>query len=64
MSFKKLIFDSLEETVMPADAILDEANGAVEAPQDPRFQISRVMKEFLTKAADVGLFLGGRPDIC
>ena len=53
MSFKKLIFDDLEEIVLPEDVVLDEANSEVEAPQDPRFQISRIMRDFLSKSADV-----------
>lgn len=55
MSFKQLIFDDLDEIVLPADPLLDESNSLVEAPQDPRFQICRLMDEFITKTADVRL---------
>ena len=53
MSFKQLLFDDLEELVLPADVLMDPANGDVEAPQDPRFQIMKRMENFTMKAADV-----------
>ena len=53
MSFKQLLFDDLEETVLPADLLVDPSNGDVEAPQDPRFQILKRMNDFVTRAADV-----------
>lgn len=52
---KQLLFDDLEELVLPADVLIDPANGDIEAPQDPRFQISKKMDAFVTKAADVSL---------
>lgn len=55
MSLKQLLFDDLEELVLPADVLIDPANGDIEAPQDPRFQISKRMDVFVTKAADVSL---------
>ena len=55
MSFKQLLFDDLEEVVLPADLLVDPANGEVEAPQDPRFQILKRMDNFVTRAADVSL---------
>ena len=53
MSIKQLIFDDLEEIVMPASSLIDSANAHVEAPQDPRFQIYEKMDHFITRAADV-----------
>ena len=55
ISLKQLLFDDLEELVLPADVLIDPANGDIEAPQDPRFQISKKMDAFVTKAADVSL---------
>lgn len=52
MSIKQLIFDDLEEIVLPEDSLLDLTNSDVEAPQDPRFQIAKRMDELLTRAAD------------
>lgn len=52
---KQYLFDDFEELVLPADVLIDPANGDVEAPQDPRFQISKRMDAFVTKAADVSL---------
>ena len=52
LSFKQLLFDDLDELVLPADMLLDPANAEVEAPQDPRFQIARKIDAFITKAAD------------
>ena len=55
MSFKQLIFDDIEETVLPADALIDPANGNIEAPQDPRFHMAKMMETFIMRAADVSL---------
>lgn len=55
VSVKQYLFDDFEELVLPADVLIDPANGDVEAPQDPRFQISKRMDAFVTKAADVSL---------
>ena len=55
MSFKQLLFDDLEDTVLPASILVDPANSDVEAPQDPRFQILRKMDLFVTRAADVSV---------
>jgi hypothetical protein len=52
MSFKQLLFDDLDELVLPADLLLDLTNGDVEAPQDPRFQIAKKMDAFAIRAAD------------
>ena len=52
---KQFIFDDFEELVLPADILIDPANEDIEAPQDPRFQISKRMDAFVTKAADVSL---------
>ncbi len=53
ISLKQLLFNNFEELVLPADVLIDPANSDIEAPQDPRFQISIRMKAFATKAADV-----------
>ncbi len=55
MSFKQLLFDDLEEIVLPADLLVDPSNGEIEAPQDPRFQVSRRIESFINRAADVSL---------
>lgn len=55
ISLKQFLFDDLEELVLPADVLVDPANGEIEAPKDPRFQISKRMDAFVTKAADVSL---------
>ena len=52
---KKFLFDDFEELVLPADVLIDPENGDIEAPQDPRFQISKRMDAFVTKAANVSL---------
>lgn len=52
-SIKQLLFDDLEEVVLPADLLLDPANDDVEAPQDPRFQIVRKMEAFLSRSGPV-----------
>lgn len=52
MSFKQLLYDDLEELVLPADPLLETTNGDVEAPQDPRFQMAKKMDTFVIRAAD------------
>ncbi|KAL8995051.1 MAG: hypothetical protein Q9169_005150 [Polycauliona sp. 2 TL-2023] len=47
-----LIFDDLAELVLPADILLSPANGNVEAPQDPRFQMAREMSGFVLRVGD------------
>lgn len=58
VSFKQLVFDDLEEIVLPADVLVDSANGDVEVPQDPRFQMAKRMNDFVNRAADVSLSIG------
>ena len=53
MSFKQLIFDDLEEIVLPADLLVDPTNKEIEAPQDSRFQMAKRMDDFMTRATDV-----------
>jgi hypothetical protein len=53
MSLKQLIFDDLEEIVLPADLLIDPTNKEIEAPQDSRFQMAKRMDDFVTRAADV-----------
>ena len=55
VSLKQLLFDDLEELVLPADILVDSVNDEIEAPQDIRFQISRRMDSFVAKAANVSL---------
>ena len=55
ISLKQLLLDDIEEVVLPADVLVEPANGDVEAPQDPRFQISKRMDAFVIKAANVSL---------
>ena len=55
VSLKQFLFDDLEELVLPADILTDLGNGEIEAPQDPRFQISQRMDAFVTKAAEVSI---------
>lgn len=55
MSLKQLLLDDFEELVLPADVLIDPTNADIEAPQDPRFQMSKRMDAFVTKAADVSL---------
>ena len=55
ISIKQLLFDDLEEVVLPADILLDPINSDVEAPHDPRFQIARKMEAFLTKLGPVNV---------
>ena len=53
MSIKQLLFDDLEEIVLPADILIDATNSDVEAPQDPRFQVAKKMDIFVTRAGQV-----------
>ncbi|KAL8912645.1 MAG: hypothetical protein Q9171_002370 [Xanthocarpia ochracea] len=52
ITITKLIYDDLAELVLPADALLDPANGNVEAPHDPRFQMAREMGAFVLRIGD------------
>ncbi|KAL9005096.1 MAG: hypothetical protein Q9188_002116 [Gyalolechia gomerana] len=52
ITIAKLIFDDLEELVLPADILLDPANGNVEAPHDPRFQMAKEMRGFVLRVGD------------
>ncbi|KAI4239402.1 MAG: hypothetical protein LQ349_000423 [Xanthoria aureola] len=47
-----LIYDDLAELVLPADVLLDPANGNVEAPHDPRFQLAKKMSGFVLRIGD------------
>ncbi|KAL8660163.1 MAG: hypothetical protein Q9226_000069 [Calogaya cf. arnoldii] len=47
-----LIYDDLAELVLPADTLLDPANGNVEAPHDPRFQMAKEMSGFVLRVGD------------
>lgn len=55
ITITRLIFEDLEEMVLPADILLDPANGNVEAPHDPRFQIAKEMREFVLRIGDVSI---------
>ncbi|KAL8700157.1 MAG: hypothetical protein Q9201_005601 [Fulgogasparrea decipioides] len=52
ITITKLIFDDLEELVLPADILIDPANGNVEAPHDPRFQIAEEMRRLVLRIGD------------
>ncbi|KAL8718478.1 MAG: hypothetical protein Q9225_004392 [Loekoesia sp. 1 TL-2023] len=52
ITITKLVFDDLEELVLPADILLDPANGNVEAPHDPRFQMAKEMRGFILRIGD------------
>lgn len=54
MSVKQFLFADLGEIVLPAHLLIDPANDLVEAPHDPRFQISRKLEVFITRAGEVG----------
>ncbi|KAL8670100.1 MAG: hypothetical protein Q9168_005345 [Polycauliona sp. 1 TL-2023] len=47
-----LIYDDLAELVLPADVLLSPANGNVEAPHDPRFQMAKEMSGFVLRIGD------------
>lgn len=57
ITITKLIYDDLAEIVLPADILLDPANGNVEAPHDPRFQMAKEMSGFVLRIGDVGPLL-------
>ena len=50
---KRLLFDDLAETVLPADILLDERNTDVELPGDPRFEMVKGMNGFASRAYQV-----------
>ena len=52
-SFKEMIFLDLAELIIPMSNITDMTNDEVEAPHDPRFQISRAMDDFARRIANV-----------
>ncbi|KAL8918943.1 MAG: hypothetical protein Q9208_007053 [Pyrenodesmia sp. 3 TL-2023] len=52
VTITNLVHDDLEELVLPADVLLDPANGNVEAPHDPRFQIAKEMRGFVLRVGD------------
>ncbi|KAL8950532.1 MAG: hypothetical protein Q9222_003442 [Ikaeria aurantiellina] len=52
ITITKLIFDDLAEIVLPSDILLDPANGNVEAPHDPRFQIAKEMRDWVLRVGD------------
>lgn len=56
ITITKLVFDDLEELVLPADILVDPANGNVEAPHDPRFQMAKEMRGFVLRIGDVSRF--------
>lgn len=56
VTITQTIHDDLEELVLPADILLDPANGNVEAPHDPRFQIAKEMRAFVLRVGDVSSF--------
>ncbi|KAG0634665.1 Mak10 subunit, NatC N-terminal acetyltransferase-domain-containing protein [Tuber brumale] len=49
-SVKQLLYDDLKELCYPADILLDPQNDLVEAPQDPRFEITKHMNWFVERA--------------
>ena len=53
MTITRLIFDDLEEIVLPSDLLVDPANGNVEVPQDRRFQVWKEMQSFVLRVGDV-----------
>ncbi|KAL9588484.1 MAG: hypothetical protein Q9203_002705 [Teloschistes exilis] len=52
VTITKLVFDDLEELTLPADILLDPANGDIEAPHNPRFQIAQAMREHVLRIGD------------
>ncbi len=58
ITITRLVHDDLEELVLPADVLLDPANGHVEAPHDPRFQIAKEIRDFVLRVGDVSTFRG------
>ena len=53
ISVKQFLFADLGEMVLPAHLLIDPANDLVEAPYDPRFQISRKLEDFVSQAGEV-----------
>lgn len=47
------MYRDLAENVLPTSNLLDRKNEIVEAPQDPRFQITLTMENFRKDVADV-----------
>ncbi|KAL9104451.1 MAG: hypothetical protein Q9163_000603 [Psora crenata] len=54
-SFKQLIFDDFEETVLAASILINPENDQVEAPHHARFKISQQMDTFVRRVADAFL---------
>lgn len=54
ISIKEFVINDIEEIALPASILLDPANDDVEAPHDPRFQISQKMHAFAIRAGEVG----------
>jgi hypothetical protein len=50
MPIKQLLFDDVRELTNPVDLLLDPRNEAVEAPQDPRFNIVKRTNWFIERA--------------
>ena len=55
MSVRQLVFDDLAEISAPAHILIDPLNDDVEAPKDPRFQITKRMEILIGRAAQVPL---------
>lgn len=51
---KEYFLEELRELVLPADFLLDPANGLVETPHDDRYRIFQVMKRFAVTVSEVG----------
>lgn len=60
VTITELVHDDLEELVLPADVLLDPANGNVEAPHSPRFQIAKELRGFVLRVGDVSTVRGPR----
>jgi len=58
-SIKRLLYDDLRELCYPADILLDPQNDLVEAPQDPRFEITKHMNWFIERAGKVSSSFSG-----
>lgn len=52
-SIKEFTIHNFEEIVLPSNMLLDPANDTVEAPHDPRFQISQKIHAFAARAGEV-----------
>lgn len=55
MSVRQLIDDDLSVLVLPDDDLLDPENDEIEVPHDPRFNISKRMEVFRSRAAQTYL---------